>query len=228
MTGDSETQESGNVELESVAEELETDDAMEISGPSIESSDGDTLESVDEQMNLSQVTAADAAFAVAAVFVGPIAMTKAKNKPSRTNYSRSHHCDTCEFSTKIISELFEHRAKVHKSSTLCENCNRNFNCISQLKKHIQLNSNPQDGLTCIPLDPKKLVKCRYCVAVFNDKTTRRKHVKNVHFNIKTGVKMCPECVKEFSGNRALRNHLSNPRMSCYYSPEKVADYFSAS
>jgi len=84
------------------------------------------------------------------------------------------NCPECEYTSSINTDVKRHYKSAHESVTRpCDDCGINIKFIEKHKRQ-----------SCSARTIKERIECNYCDATFGYEVGLRRHVKNIHMNIK--------------------------------------------
>jgi len=105
-------------------------------------------------------------------------------------------CSMCDYTSNVKSQLDNHYKRVHVSGGVtCPTCGK---LVKQLKQHIKRG--------CITSVIEKKFDCDQCEKKFKDSQQLKRHINNVHLNIKD--KECPHCNYKTTTGFNLKIHIT--------------------
>ncbi|EAY11826.1 Zinc finger, C2H2 type family protein [Trichomonas vaginalis G3] len=126
-------------------------------------------------------------------------------------------CDICGAKFLTQETLKAHIDSSHNKQRLytCPECNRTFNRLYHLKRHVLIHANGQELLESITPDTNEV--CKYCGKVFPKRYQLKAHIAEEHET--EPIYECSVCKAKFKTNHILKQHFKK-----FHSDEKKKSY----
>ncbi len=119
------------------------------------------------------------------------------NKPSkRHRIDDGHSCSSCGKTYHYLSRLETHQRWCTAAPVKCKDCDKTYSHPRSLQRHL------------ISRHSKSIYECDACSLSFNTSKQYNKHMIR-HIKVDPTKHQCPDCLRTFSKNTALRAHVDS-------------------